>query len=93
MARIKIQDLPRDTQVSKDELRSVRGGVIGDCGRPTLGSGGATFIIGDWARPRSASVGRMFTTGGVGVGGPRPGGGGILYEAPPQQERAIGHPR
>ena len=33
MAKIKIRDIARDAKVSKDEMKEVMGGVIGDAGR------------------------------------------------------------
>lgn len=32
MAKIEIKDLPKDMKISAEELRGIRGGIIGDSG-------------------------------------------------------------
>ena len=34
MTKIKIKDLPKDEKISKEELKRIKGGVIGDIGMP-----------------------------------------------------------
>ena len=34
MAKIKIEDLPKDNKITEEEMKAIRGGVIGDCGMP-----------------------------------------------------------
>ena len=34
MAKIKIKDLPKTQKISSEEMKAIRGGIIGDCGMP-----------------------------------------------------------
>lgn len=59
MAKIKIDDLPKDVKLSREDMRRLRGGVLGTGARLVTAGGRASSFIGDelGVSPASSFIG------------------------------------